>query len=145
MNKLKGRLPALALTGSPSLALSDVAWTAKIEGEALRELRFVFDVPWDVWVEIDRAAAFHLAPDARGKVFGGELTAGKPVRIEAILGTKGFTLLGVMLDDPEVLGETLCGPELASIRTTDAWYAMYVSQEVSPGLRTGFQTRWAAA
>jgi hypothetical protein len=116
-------------------------------GEAV-EARLRFQVDAARFEEIDRRGLFHLAPEARGPVFaGGFLAEGPPIAIEARLAPALVVSLGASKDVPaDEVGARLLGSELATdpFRATECWYALYVTQEREPGLRTGFKTKWAA-
>lgn len=124
-------------------------------GDAPLDIRITFEVIWDQYDRtVDIFGLFHCPPELRGPLSGGAFKAGKDVRIEARLhralaerhfadpasGDVVSRLVTLSREDPD---HPLLG--------TEAWFALYVTQEVAlpPGmegaLRAGYKTQWSDA
>lgn len=107
----------------------------------------------DVWLSADLSAAeceglmdgafFHLDPEARGPIFGGEFDLAQPLRLELRLGQQHIAHLWTAAESIEDAAEVVSRSPLSHpLRRTESWYATTLTQAAEPGLRTGMRTRW---
>lgn len=135
---------ALRAADGSTLQVSEVRlWLRREEGK-LSRLVLQFLVPREAYEEISRKRLFHLEPEVRGPLFGGEFEPGRPIEIEARLADERLAALDAATEDAidiavAVVGEPLTGP----LRATESYYAMYVKQQHAfLPVKTGYQTSW---
>lgn len=95
-----------------------------------------------VYLRVSREGLFNRSPAARGP---GEdsLKADQPVRVEARLDYTLTALLEVARTDEELAMILAAAPPEESVRQTESYFALTVTQQITPQLRGGYQTVWA--
>lgn len=145
MPKHKGQIGPFAWRAADgaALAVESAEFVVKQDDvERITGVRLLFELPWDEWQRVDRGRWFHLEPDARGPVFGGAFDPEKPLRLEVKLGDPGLTLVEILVEHPDQFGERFIARDLDHLRDVEKWYAVAVTQEAAPGVRTGLRTTW---
>lgn len=136
--------PQLLSARSGSLAIHSVVLDVTMDDSQLQELRLIFLLTPADWERVDREQLFHLSPEVRGPVFGGELEEGVEVEVEARLSTAGLALVGVLAESPaDVERIFLQAGATHELRQTESWYALYVKQPLGTGLKIGFATTYS--
>ncbi len=129
---------------SGSLAIHAAVIEITMEEGQLQELRLIFQLTPADWQRVDREQLFHLSPEVRGPIFGGELQEGVEVEVEARLSTAGLALVGVLAESSEEVERMFLQAGAAhELRQTEAWYALYVKQPLGTGLKIGFATTYS--
>ena len=138
--KVAPRIELFPPTGEP-LVLEDVRLETEFDGEVIREVRLIGWLAPDAWRRVDDGGWFHLAPDVRGPTFAGGFDPDARIEIEARLDAEVLTLEAVLNeDDFEIAARLLGASPDARVRSTEAWWGLYVKQQRGP-IKTGFATR----
>ena len=108
----------------------------------------------DNYKKIDTNELFHLNPDVRGQIFGGELEPDLDVEIEAKIDPSFIFDISTQIKTVENLADRLLylsqnEPE-SPLLNTESWFAIYVKQSVDlppefgeGRLKVGYRTTWA--
>ena len=115
-----------------------------MEDGHLQELRLRFQLSPEDWKRVDREQLFHLSPEVRGPIFGGELAEEVEVEVEARLSTAGLALVGVLAENPQDAERIFLQAGAAhELRQSESWYALYVKQPLGTGMKIGFATTYS--
>lgn len=141
--------------GNPiTLQITEVAADLLDGTTSIARCFLTFTVDPDTYRRIDDEALFHLDPDVRGPLFGGQFAPDADIEIEAKLAPEFLYEVSTKTKTVEALAEHLRNLSHNEpghlLLSTDSWFALYVKQAVTlppelgeGALKVGYRTVWA--